>query len=84
MSDSSVTSFLPARDASSPVSCSVCGCRLVALSGKQDGHYRHFPSMLPRQDARGCRPACVDALHGSEGRAILPAPADAASGMAAA
>jgi hypothetical protein len=68
MSDSSVTRFLPPRDASGPVSCSVCGCRLIALSGAEDGLYRHFPSMLPHQDARGCRPACVEALHGRDGR----------------
>jgi hypothetical protein len=73
MSDSSVTSFLPQRDASGPVSCSVCGCRLMPLSGREDGLYRHFPSMLPSQDARGCRPACVDALHGSDGRALVGA-----------
>ena len=71
MSDSSVTSFLPPRDATGPVSCSVCGCRLMALSGIEDGLYRHFPSLHPREDARGCRPVCVDALHGSDGRALL-------------
>jgi hypothetical protein len=74
MSDSSVTSFLPPRDASGPVSCAVCGCRLMALAGHEDGLYRHFPSLHPRQDARGCRPHCVDALHGSDGR-LVPAAA---------
>jgi hypothetical protein len=72
MSESYVSSFLPPRDISGPVCCAVCGCRLLALSGREDGLYRHFPSMLPLQDARGCRPRCVDALHGSDGR-LMPA-----------
>jgi hypothetical protein len=85
MSDSSVTRFLPPRDASGPVSCSVCGCRLIALSGAEDGLYRHFPSMLPHQDARGCRPACVEALHGRDGRALVaPAASDGHAEIAAA
>lgn len=85
MSDSSVTSFLPPRDVSGPVSCAVCGCRLMALAGREDGLYRHFPSLHPRQDARGCRPHCVDALHGSDGR-LMPAvvASDAAGEVAAA
>ena len=74
MNDSSVTSFLPPRDASGPVSCSVCGCRLMALTGSEDGLYRHFPSLHARQDARGCRTVCVDALHGTDGRALLGGP----------
>ena len=72
MSDSSVTRFLPPRDVAGPVSCAVCGCRLMALTGKDDGAYRHFPSMLAGQDARGCRPHCVDALHDHDGRVLLP------------
>lgn len=68
MSDFSVSQF-SARDSAGPVTCSACGCRLDGLAGKYDGVYRHFTS-LPGQDARGCRVACVDALHDHEGRAI--------------
>jgi hypothetical protein len=39
-----------------------------------DGTYRHFGSMSG-QDARGCRVACVDALHDHEGRPIVEAAA---------
>ena len=70
MSESSVTSFLPPRDAAGPVTCAVCGCRLVALTGPDDGAYRHFPSLTSGQDARGCRPYCVDDLHGHDGRVL--------------
>ena len=73
MSDSSVTRFLPPRDVGGPVSCAVCGCRLMPLTGADDGAYRHFPSMLAGQDARGCRPHCVEALHDHDGRVLLPA-----------
>jgi len=73
MSESSVTSFLPPRDASGPISCAVCGCRLVASTGRDDGAYRHFPSLKAGQDARGCRPHCVDALHDRDGRVLVPA-----------
>jgi hypothetical protein len=72
MSDYSMTPFLPPHDATGPVTCAVCGCRLMALSGANDGAYRHFPSLLGSQDARGCRPHCVDALHDHEGRVIVP------------
>lgn len=72
MSDYSTTRFPPPHDASGPVTCAVCGCRLMALSGANDGAYRHFPSLLEGQDARGCRPHCVDALHDHEGRVIVP------------
>ncbi len=73
MSDSSVTSFLPPRDATGPVTCAVCGCRLMAQTGQEDGLYRHFPSLAAGQDARGCRPHCVDALHDYSGRIALDA-----------
>ena len=73
MSDSSVTSFLPPRDATGPVTCAVCGCRLMAATGHDDGLYRHFPSLAAGQDARGCRPHCVDALHDDSGRIALDA-----------
>ncbi len=84
MSDSSVTSFLPPRDASGPVSCSVCGCRLIALSGREDGLYRHFSSLLPREDARGCRPHCVDAVHGTDGRVFVAVTTEPTGEVAAA
>ena len=70
MSESSVTSFLPPRDAAGPVTCAVCGCRLVALTGPDDGAYRHFPSLITGQDARGCRPYCVDERHDYDGRVL--------------
>ena len=77
MSDSSVTRFLPRPDPGSPVSCAVCGCRLMAGGGAEDGAWRHFPSLMPMQDARGCRPHCVDALHGEDGRVLESASAEA-------
>ncbi|HLB44030.1 MAG TPA: hypothetical protein VJK49_01495 [Candidatus Limnocylindrales bacterium] len=70
MSDFSVNRF-SAPDAGGPVTCAVCGCRLVGLTGLLDGAYRHFPSMKAGQDARGCRTACVDALHDRDGRSLL-------------
>jgi hypothetical protein len=74
MSDFSVSPF-SGRDSAGPVTCAACGCRLVGLTGKDDGVYRHFTSMNPGQDARGCRVACVDALHDHEGRALAEATA---------
>jgi hypothetical protein len=71
MSDSSVTRFLPPRDAGGPVTCAICGCRLMAETGQEDGLYRHFPSLAAGQDARGCRPHCVDALHDYGGRVAI-------------
>ena len=71
MSDSSVTRFLPPRDASGPVTCAVCGCRLMAATGSEDGAWRHFPSLMPTEDARGCRPHCVDMLHAADGRVLV-------------
>ena len=73
MSDSSVTRFLPPRQAGGPVTCAVCGCRLIAATGSEDGAYRHFPSLNPLLDARGCRPHCVEALHDHDGRVLQPA-----------
>ncbi|CAN5696188.1 hypothetical protein BH23CHL7_BH23CHL7_19750 [soil metagenome] len=72
MSDSSVTRFLPPREPGGPVSCAVCGCRLMAATGSEDGAYRHFRSLYPQQDARCCRPHCVDALHNTDGRVLAP------------
>jgi hypothetical protein len=73
MSDFSVSQF-SSRDSAGPVTCAACGCRLESLAGSMDGTYRHFGSMSG-QDARGCRVACVDALHDHEGRAIPQAAA---------
>ncbi len=56
MSDSSLTRFLPPPDAAGPVTCSVCGCRLTPARGKDDGAWRHFPSLMPGHDARGRQP----------------------------
>jgi hypothetical protein len=82
MSESSVTSFLPPRDAAGPVTCAVCGCRLVALTGPDDGAYRHFPSMKADQDARGCRPHCVNDLHAYDGRVLRHAePSERPAGL---
>jgi hypothetical protein len=61
-----ITQWLPPPDANGPITCDVCGCRLVA---EGDEVWRHFPSLHPEQDARGCRPFCVDAPHDRFGRA---------------
>jgi len=84
MSDSSVTRFLPPRDAAGPVTCAVCGCRLMGGTGSEDGAWRHFPSLAAGQDARGCRPICVDALHDGDGRALVVVGSDSSTGDAAA
>jgi hypothetical protein len=84
MSDSSVTRFLPPRDATGPAACAVCGCRLMAGTGGEDGAWRHFPSLAAGQDARGCRPSCVDALHDWDGRVLLPSTPDSGAGADAA
>jgi hypothetical protein len=56
----------------------------MAATGAEDGLYRHFPSLAAGQDARGCRPHCVDALHDRDGRVSIAAAADAAFDAAAA
>jgi hypothetical protein len=70
MRESSVTRFLPPRSPGGPVTCAVCGCRLLAATGSEDGAYRHYPSLDPRRDARGCRPHCAEALHDADGRVL--------------
>ena len=80
MSDYSVSQF-SSPDAVGPVTCAACGCRMVGLTGLLDGAYRHYPSMKPGQDARGCRPLCVDALHDHEGRALPSGALDGASAL---
>jgi hypothetical protein len=58
------------RPATYPVSCEVCGCRLAPASDADGAAWRHLPSLDPQRDARGDRPACIDALHDSEGRVL--------------
>jgi hypothetical protein len=74
MSDFVTTGRLAERDAAGPVTCAVCGCRLQAGTGAEDGAYRHFPSLMTGHDARGCRPYCVDALHDRDGRVLATEP----------
>ena len=56
-----------------PVTCSVCGCRLAPVPDSDGTAWAHFEG-APGQDARGCRPSCVDALHGRDGRVGPMAP----------
>jgi hypothetical protein len=74
MSDYSVSQF-SARDSAGPVTCATCGCRLVGLTGELDGAYRHYSSMNPGEDARGCRPECVASLHDHDGLPMIEAAA---------
>jgi hypothetical protein len=62
-----ITNWLPAPDARGPVTCDRCGCRLQQTSVEV---WRHFPSAEPDQDARGCRPVCVDEEHDRFGHII--------------
>jgi hypothetical protein len=55
-----------------PVTCTSCGCRLEASGTADEAPWFHF-GRLGGRDARGCRPACVEAAHDREGRAILAA-----------
>ncbi len=66
-----LTSWLPPPDPMGPVSCAICGCRLVEAEDAPDS-WRHFSSLHPGQDARGCRTVCADELHGHDGRALRP------------
>ena len=64
-----INQWLPVPDPNGPVTCAVCGCRLTEAD--VDGMtWRHFSSMHPGRDARGCRPACVDELHARDGSVI--------------
>ena len=54
-----------------PVTCNVCGCRLTEVRELDGVAWRHFQS-IPGQDARGCRPECVDELHDRLGWTLLP------------
>lgn len=85
MSEYSVTRFLLPREPGGPVCCAVCGCRLMAATGSEDGAYRHFPSLNPQLDARGCRPRCVADLHDEDGRVMsVITPTGESTGEAAA
>jgi hypothetical protein len=69
------SSFSPAPEPYGPVSCRTCGCRLIEVERAEGPAWRHFPSLHPDQDARGDRPACLNALHGRDGRVIAARPA---------
>jgi hypothetical protein len=62
------TQWLPPPDAGGPISCATCGCRLVQAG--DSGAWVHYPSATPGQDARGCRPACVDQAHDTTGQPV--------------
>ena len=63
-----IHSWRPPPDVTGPVSCHVCGCRLMASA---DGEgWQHYPSPDPTRDARGCRPACIDRIHDRSGHAL--------------
>jgi hypothetical protein len=55
-----------------PVTCAACGCRLEPSGTADAAPWFHF-FRLGGRDARGCRPACVEAPHDRSGQAILPA-----------
>ena len=65
-----ITQWLPPPDPSGPATCAVCGCRLTESFAGDRRVWRHFASLHPGQDARGCRPRCVEALHGRDGSAL--------------
>jgi hypothetical protein len=78
VSESWITQFVPPRLRNSPVSCAVCGCRLTPADGSTESAWRHLPSLDRQRDARGCRPACIDGLHGADGLLVDQSPATAA------
>lgn len=65
-----ITQWLPPPEANGPVTCDVCGCRLIREDEDGAETWRHFPSLASGQDARGCRPFCVEAPHDRFGRSI--------------
>jgi hypothetical protein len=69
MNDQLYSTYLGERQGG-PVTCAVCGCRLNAVAGLEGTAWRHF-QLVPDRDARGCRPACLEELHGADGR-VLP------------
>lgn len=69
MTDSITTGFRSiVRDASGPVTCASCGCRLQAVGPAGAQAYFHFGGSNGR-DARGCKVACASEAHDSAGRA---------------
>ena len=54
------------------VTCAACGCRLDASGTADDAPWFHF-GRLGGRDARGDRPACLDAPHDRSGQPILAA-----------
>jgi hypothetical protein len=70
----SITQWLPPGEAYGPVTCDACGCRLV--KDEETDAWRHYESLRAGEDARGCRPFCVDSVHDRFGLvAGEPAPA---------
>lgn len=65
--EDTITRWLPPPDPAGPVTCARCGCRLIEAKGFDGSAWRHFPSLHHGQDARGCRPKCVNELHGRDG-----------------
>ena len=63
------TQWLRPPDPQGPVTCASCGCRLEE-AGSDGTAWRHFSSLHPGQDARGCRTACTDALHARDGSVL--------------
>ena len=68
-----ITEWLPPPDPTGPITCAICGCRLIDAEGIDGPAWRHFPSLHPGQDARGCRTSCVDDLHGRDGSVLTVA-----------
>lgn len=65
-------SFAPQPSTAGPVTCATCGCRLRAVDEAGSATWQHFGSLGGR-DARGCRVACVDAVHDAHGLPIRSA-----------
>jgi len=55
-----------------PVTCAACGCRLEPSGTADEAPWFHFGRHGGR-DARGDRPACIDAAHDRSGLPILAA-----------
>jgi hypothetical protein len=59
------------RRGGGPVTCGICGCRLTPAAGLEGTAWRHF-QIRPGQDARGCRPSCLESLHRADGSIFQP------------
>jgi hypothetical protein len=55
---------------SRPVTCAVCDCRLAEAPGFEGTAWKHF-QVVPGEDGRGCRPSCLDELHGRDGTVLF-------------